>query len=80
MGALAISNKILDKYFGFLKTLDIKSKKRLITKQEESIESKSDKKFELDNIFGAWEDTKNSDEIINGIKVSRVEKTISKSL
>ena len=79
MGALVISNKILDKYFGFLKTLDIKSKKRLITKLEESIESNSDSKFDLRNIFGAWEDTKDSSEIIKEIKTSRVEKSISEN-
>ena len=79
MGALAISNKILDKYFGFLKTFDIKSKKRLITKLEESIESNPDNKFDLDHIFGAWEDTKDSSKIIKEIRASRVEKSISEN-
>jgi hypothetical protein len=30
MGGLTISNKVLDKYFGFFKNLDIESKKNLI--------------------------------------------------
>lgn len=77
MGVLAISNKILDKYFSFLKTFDIKSKKRLITKLEESIELNSANKFELGHIFGAWEDTTDSTEIIKEIRASRVEKSIS---
>lgn len=76
MGTLAISNKVLDKYFGFLKNLDIKSKKKLIIKLEESLESNLDNNFELINIFGAWEDNKNSDKIIKEIKTSRVEKSI----
>ena len=79
MGALTISNKILNKYFSFLKRLDLSSKKRLITKLEESIESTSDNKFDLGQIFGAWEDTKDSAEIIKEIKASRVEKSISEN-
>ena len=79
MGALTVSNKILDKYFSFLKILDVKSKKRLIVKLEESIESKSNKDFELKSFFGAWEDDKDSTTIISEIRTSRVEKSISES-
>ncbi len=74
MGSLAISEKVLNKYFKNLESLDTNSKKRLIIKLTESIEPKSNGKFDLKSLFGAWEDTKDSDEIIKQIKDSRVEK------
>ena len=43
MGSVTVSNKVLDKYFGYLKNLDIKAKKSLIVKLTESIESKPKK-------------------------------------
>lgn len=74
MGSLQISNKILDKYFGYLKNLDINSKKSLIKKLTKSIETKPTDKFAIETIYGAWDDTRSSDEIINEIKLSRNEK------
>ena len=79
MGSLAISNKILDKYFGYLKNLDNKSKKSLIIKLTKSIETKSKKEFDLNSIFGVWEDDRNSDEIISEIRSSRVNKINTES-
>ena len=67
-------NKTIDKYFGFLTRLDNNSKKRLIIKLTESIEIKEDNSFNLNSLFGAWEDTRDSDEIIRDIRESRVEK------
>jgi len=74
MGNLAISNKILDKYFNFLKNLDNETKKILINKLNKSIETKSKEDFDLKSIFDAWEDDRTSDEIISEIKNSRVNK------
>lgn len=74
MGSLVTSNKILDKYFGYLKNLDNNAKKSLIIKLTKSIETKTKKTFDINSIFGAWEDDRNSDEIIDEIKSSRVEK------
>lgn len=71
---VAITNKTIDKYFKFLYRLDNNSKKRLIVKLTESIETKNDKDFDLETLFGAWEDARNSDEIINEIRDSRVQK------
>ena len=79
MGSLTISNKILDKYFRFLKSLDANSKKRLILKLEASLEPNLNKDTELSSFFGAWEDEKASDSIIEEIRNSRVEKSIPKS-
>ncbi|QTY26993.1 hypothetical protein [Flavobacterium sp. CS20] len=80
MGSLAISNKILDKYYGYLKNLDVNSKKKLIKKLTNSLEVKSEKEFDVGSLYGAWVDDKSSDEIITEIKNSRVEKTIISNL
>jgi hypothetical protein len=80
MGSLTISNKILDKYFGYLKSLDNSAKKNLIIKLTKSIEVKSKKAFDINSIFGAWEDDKATDEIISEIKSSRIEKRNNPSL
>jgi len=56
MGHLTINNKILDKYFRFLINLDIKSKKRLIIKLTESIETAEESDIDLNNLYGAWKD------------------------
>jgi hypothetical protein len=74
MASLSISNKMVERYFGYLRHLDSSSKKKLISKLTESLEVKSDKKFDIESIFGAWEDNRTSDEIIREIKCSRVEK------
>lgn len=70
----ALTNKAIDKYFGFLIRLDNSSKKKLIIKLTESIETGVDENFSLNDFFGAWEDRKDSDEIIKEIKDSRIEK------
>jgi hypothetical protein len=71
---IALKNTTIDKYFGFLTKLDNLSKKRLIVKLAESIEVQEKKHFDMKNLYGAWEDTRTSDEIINDIRNSRVEK------
>lgn len=80
MGSLTISNKILDRYFGYLKNLDNKAKKSLIAKLTESIETKPERGFDPKSFFGAWVDNRTSDEIIEDIKKSRVEKSNTESL
>jgi hypothetical protein len=71
---IALKNTTIDKYFGFLTKLDNISKKRLIVKLTESIEVKEKKQVDLKSLFGAWDDSRTSDEIISDIKKSRVEK------
>ena len=72
MATIAITNKTIEKYFAFLSRLDTNSKKLLIIKLTESIESKEDNSFDLKSLFGAWEDSRDSDEIIKNIRDSRV--------
>lgn len=73
MGSLAINNKTLDKYFGFLRKLDNSSKKRLIIKLTESLDYNDKNKVDLKSLFGSWEDSKDSDIIIKEIRDSRIE-------
>lgn len=68
----ALTNEAIDKYFGFLAKLDNKSKKRLIIKLTESIETKEENLSDLKDIYGAWEDTRDSDQIIKEIMNSRI--------
>ncbi|MCF8370525.1 MAG: hypothetical protein K9H64_02810 [Bacteroidales bacterium] len=72
--SLALTNRTIDKYFGFLTNLDISSKKKLIVKLTESIEPVKDSSFDLRSLYGAWEDSRDSDEIIKEIRASRIEK------
>ncbi len=74
MGHLTISSKILDKYFGFLINLDNNSKKRLIIRLTESIETEKKENTDLSMLFGAWIDERDSDEINSEIRNSRIEK------
>lgn len=74
---IALNNAIIEKYFSFLTRLDNSSKKRLIIKLTESIETNEQSGFDLNELFGAWEDTRSTDEIISGIRSSRVEKNNS---
>ena len=71
---LALTNRTIDKYFGFLRRLDNGSKKRLIISLTESIEDKKETPISLRDLSGAWEDSRDSDEIIKDIRNSRVEK------
>jgi hypothetical protein len=71
---LALTNKTIDKFLGFLIRLDNRSKKKLIMKLAESIEPGEEEKFNLNDFYGTWEDKRDSDEIINEIRKSRVEK------
>lgn len=73
MASLTLNNKALEKYFNLLKGLDNLSKKKLIIKLTESLDMKEDK-VDLQMLFGAWEDQRDSDEIIKEIRESRKEK------
>jgi hypothetical protein len=73
MGSLTISNKVLDKYFAFLSRFDTQTKKKLIIKLTDSIETSPTPQVDLRALFGAWEDHRSSEEIIDEIRQSRVE-------
>ena len=71
---LSLTDKAIDKYFGFLSRLDNGSKKKLIIKLTESIEGKGKSNVRLKDLAGAWIDSRDSDEIIKEIRNSRVHK------
>lgn len=71
---LALTNKTIDKYFEVLSRLDNNSKKKLISKLTESLETKDEEDVNLSELHGAWEDKRGSDEIIKEIRVLRVDK------
>lgn len=56
MGNLTIINSILEKYFNFLKRFDNNSKQKLIIKLTNSLEFKETKPFDVNSLFGAWQD------------------------
>jgi hypothetical protein len=72
MGSLALSDKTLNKYFHFLRILDINSKERLIVQLRDSIDTEKSQPIKLESIYGAWDDNRESDEIIREIKESRI--------
>jgi hypothetical protein len=73
MASLTLTDKILEKYVSLLNGLDKASKKKIIVRLTESLDLK-EQSVDLNTLFGAWEDNRSSDEIINDIKESRIEK------
>ena len=71
MGKISVNNTALDKYFRLLSLFDNSSKKQLILKLTASLEVE-EKDFDLKSLFGAWEDTRDSDQIIKDILEARV--------
>jgi len=74
MGNLSLNNNTLEKYFGILKNLDDNSKKNLIIKLTKSLQTNKIDLTGIDEIFGAWKDSREADDIIADIKSSRINK------
>ncbi len=62
----------VDNYFRFMRTWDNESKKNLIIKLTQSIDSKNREERDFSSCFGAWEDDRTADEIINELRLDRV--------
>ena len=71
MTTIALNNKSIDTFFGFLSKIDTNSKKRLIIKLTESIEEKEIDKRNIQSLFGAWIDGRDSDAIAEEIRSDR---------
>lgn len=69
---IKVSSLVLENYFNLLKHLDNISKKALISKLTQSMENNEPKPSNIKHLFGAWEDKRSSDEIIQDIRSSRV--------
>ena len=66
--SIALTDKTIDDYWSLISRLDNNSKKKLIIRLAESIKTKEESKFDLESLFGAWEDSRDSDEIIKEIR------------
>ena len=64
--------RIVDNFFQLMKNWDTELKKDLIIKLTESINDKSKSSSDFSSCFGAWEDERSAEEIINEIKTDRV--------
>lgn len=70
---LAFENKKVNSYFRLMKNWDTESKKDLIIKLTKSINDKTEDKYDFSSCFGAWDDERSADEIINDIRNDRVD-------
>lgn len=64
-------NKV-NSYFSLMKSWDLESKKDLIIKLTQSINDQSEDNHDFSSCFGAWDDERSADEIINDIRSSRL--------
>ena len=69
---IAVKNRKINSYFRLMKNWDTESKKELIIKLTKSINEKTDDKNDFSSCFGAWDDDRNADEIIEDIYKNRV--------
>lgn len=63
---------LVDSYFRFMKNWDNETKKNLIIKLTQSIDVKNNKLNDFSSCFGAWDDDRSADEIIDDLKADRV--------
>lgn len=70
--SVIIEKNNVNNYFRLVKHWDIESKKDLIIKLTQSINDKSEDDHDFSSCFGAWDDERSSDEIIDDIRNSRV--------
>ncbi len=68
----AAENKLVDSYFRFMKNWDNETKKSLIIKLTESIDTKKKKDRDFSSCFGAWDDSRTADEIIQDLRADRL--------
>ena len=68
----AIGNRLVDSYFRIMKNWDNATKKNMIIKLTKSIDSEDNKLRDFSSCFGAWEDERTADEIIESLRADRV--------
>jgi len=77
MEAAEDKDKYLDKFLNILYDFDDRAKKYIIKRLQVSLKKspkKEDESFDIDTVFGKWEDSRSSEEIIKDIYDSRVSK------
>ncbi len=72
--SLTLTYNAIDKYFGFMKYLDFESKQKMIHRLSEPTKSETKQPKAIQELFGAWDDERDSYEIISEIKEARVNK------
>lgn len=77
---LSPSNETIDRYLQFLTRFDNEAKKKLIIKLTESLETQSIENDNSRNLFGVWEDSRSSDEIIQDIKCEGRQRSTNHSI
>lgn len=66
-----VTNKMVKSYFRYMRNWDTNTKKDLIIKLTESIDSNPIEKFDFSSCYGAWEDSRSADEIMDDLKSDR---------
>ena len=69
---ITVSNKIMNNYFRYMRNWDTETKKDLIHKLTESIDSDLQNKNDFSSCFGAWDDNRSAEEIIADLRSDRV--------
>ncbi len=69
---IAFEKNKVNSYFRLIKNWDTESKKDLIIKLTQSINETKEDSHDFSSCFGAWEDERSADDIINDIRNSRV--------
>ena len=69
-----ITKRIVNSYLRYMRNWDTETKKDLIIKLTASIDSKSKDKYDFSSCFGAWEDNRSAEEIINDLRADRENK------
>lgn len=67
-----VADRLVENYYRFMKYWDIESKKNIIRKLTVSITSNTKTHTDFSTCFGAWDDTRSSEEIIAEIRADRV--------
>lgn len=70
--SIAFKNNKVNSFFRLMKNLDIESKKDLIIRLTKSINGTTKDSHDFSSCFGAWDDERSADKIIDDIRNSRV--------
>jgi len=72
--SIITEKRIAKNYFRFMRNWDNETKKDMIFKLTKSIEEKPKDKFDFSSCFGAWDDVRSADEIIDELRAERINK------
>lgn len=67
--------RMVNSFFRFMKTWSNETKMDMIKKLTSSIDDKPKNKSDFSSCFGAWEDSRSADEIIDEIRSARLNKS-----